>query len=481
MKTIPLHENKKIQEFFDLIGSGSAVYNQATFSFLAVREPDNSGLALMQGHVVLSTGIGAPPLIEVKTPSICACSMRLADLDVDARQLLDRLFHFGIATPLGNLKYGAVPERSDMTLSAYVERFPPEPSAKQAHPLTLRVSFDGFRFTNQQAEFLNDLRAADTPYDSVVELAAELGLRSLRWDMCSLDVSALPLVAVDSSRTIIGGRVTLALLAAHGIDRDSAKLGYRVLAADGKIVTRKSMAGQELTWHAFETGLVGEVSVAVPTGAIVQCFASYEGKSLHQDWIVDPAVVANTRRVAHETFDDGLSGVKKYLFDPKQLKQNAKQFEWGVANLFYMLGFAVNPMVGPLTEDGPDVLATTPSGDFLVIECTTGSIDKDGKMSKLLSRTSDLAERLQDAGHSDRKCLPIMVTSLPREAVTDLSQAAEKGVLVLTVESLERLVDDTVATRNANDLFHEYWLATRPPEISLSGDMGALATGQWDY
>jgi len=457
-------EQQRVDEFLAISAAEEDVYGHANFSFIAVASPD--GLELAQGHVILPVGSNVPPVLEVVTPSIYGCSVRLSDLGVDCRGLIDALARDGIDTPVGRLRF-AHREEMQHALSTYIERFPADFYSSVLHQVRLSVSIGSHLFTNRQAEFQNDLRAGVKPYDSAVELANELGLRPLRWDACSLDFSANTLVGVDLQRRIQDGVANLAMLAAHGIDLAHARLGYRVQTAAGNVIERRAVEADELSWSGDGDVRVGEIAVAVPEGAVIQCFASYRGQWTHQGWIANPDTSINPRRVAHEVFDANLSGLRKYLFDPKLLKQNARHLESGVANLLFLHGFSVNPLAGQYMTDAVDLLAVAPNGNIAVVECTTGAIDNDGKLSKLLARTSLLAESLRQAGHAYLKCLPVVVTTLPRDAVTDLAMAAEKGVVVFTVEDLQQAVDATPIPRDASKLFDTQWATVHPTQDSL--------------
>jgi hypothetical protein len=308
------------------------------------------------------------------------------------------------------------------------------------------------------------------PYDSIGELAVELGLRSVRWDTCTVDFSANNVVAADLQREIVGGTAKLALLAAHGIDLKAARLGYRVLSS-GRVIARRSVGSDELAWRDTEPYRVGELDVQVPDGALVQCFASYDGQWLHQGWVVQPGSYANVRRVAHEALDANFENTRKYLFDEKIHKQDARYLESGVANLLFMLGFSVDPLFGKLMTDNPDLLASTPSGNILVVECTTGAIDNDGKLTKLLSRTRLLVEKLRQAGHAHVRCLPVIVTSIPRSSITDLQSATDAGIVVASFEDLEAALTKTMVPQNADVLFDERWQSVHPIQDSIFPDM----------
>lgn len=452
-------------EFFKLIAGTEKSYTSATFSFLAVRD-QSGGLTLYQGHVELSASPPVGNLIEVNTPSICGFSIRLSELGLDCKMLDFKLRSGGLDTPFGRLVWGETRGQENSTLYAHFQRFPLDFDQRQAHPLVLSISGAQHLFVNRYAEFQNDLRATSRPYDSISDLAAELNLRPLRLDRCVLDISAEPIVSIDLSRSVEDSEAVLALHAAPNIDVIPARLGFRIQGADGKIVERGSVEGENLKWTTLDFLQIGEFRLEVPKGAAVQCFASYNGQWLHQGWITDPRASINVRRVIHEAFDEGLSLTMKCFSDRKTKESNARVVETGVANLLYMLGFAVDPFSANHMSDAPDLLASTPTGDVLVVECTTGAIDADGKLSKLLSRTDLVSERLRNAGHNRIRCLPVMVTTLKLENETNVQNAAEKEVVVLSIEQLESLAETAKSKPDADRLFEQFRQRVRREEVS---------------
>jgi Holliday junction resolvase len=116
-----------------------------------------------------------------------------------------------------------------------------------------------------------------------------------------------------------------------------------------------------------------------------------------------------------------------------------------------MLGFSA-AAIGR-TQNTPDILAVTPRGRYLVIECTTGGLAST--VSVLLARTGLVRQRLQSSGHS-AEVLPVLVTSKHREDVkADIPAAEQNGVVVVTREDLLTLVDRTFVLRSADVLFDE--------------------------
>ena len=459
------YEQKKVDEFIALAATGDGAYKHANLGFIAI--DGTGGIELVQGHVILPVGSFVPRKVEVTTPSILGCSVPLSELGVDYRGLVDAVLADGIDTPVGRLRF-AQRDGLHSAFSAHLARFPADFNTSLLHPLHLSISSGSHLFADRRAEFQNDLRAHSEPYDSVEELANELGLRPLRWDASILDISAHTLVAVDLGRRVQGGIANLAIVVARGVDRVHARLGYRVLSATGAVLERRALESRDLSWGDHEDAHIGEIAVTVPEGAVIQCFASYRGQWAHQGWVGNPDMAVNPRRAAHETFDANMDALRKYLFDPKQLKQDARQLETGVANLLFMHGFSVNPLAGQLMADAVDLLAVTPKGNFVVVECTTGAIDNSGKLSKLLARTATLRDRLRQAGHAHLRCLPVVVTTLPKVAVTDLALATGQGIVVLTLEGLQKAVEETLLPRDADRLFDEHWALMNPAQDLLS-------------
>src|SRR5947209_18930713 len=98
-----------------------------------------------------------------------------------------------------------------------------------------------------------------------------------------------------------------------------------------------------------------------------------------------------------------------------------------------MLGFGVAQIGTPSrTSDAPDIIATTPNGNFLVVECTTGLLRGDDKLGKLYDRTQRIRDRLL----SPTIVLPVIVTSKPLSHVEpDVERAVQLGIAVLAREA----------------------------------------------
>jgi hypothetical protein len=187
----------------------------------------------------------------------------------------------------------------------------------------------------------------------------------------------------------------------------------------------------------------------------VHCYAMYQNVAQTHWFISDPTTSQNPRRVIFDSFDTGLAILKGFLGRSHTRGQDARDLEVGIAWLFWMLGF--NPVqLGSTarTQDFADLIVMTPRGHAAIVECTTGLLRADNKLPKLLARHSAVRARLDQSNNRHIKLLPIMISTLTKaELQADLEQAEKLGVGVLTREDLDQLVDRTVITNNADELF----------------------------
>jgi hypothetical protein len=122
-----------------------------------------------------------------------------------------------------------------------------------------------------------------------------------------------------------------------------------------------------------------------------------------------------------------------------------------------MLGF--NPIhLGalPRMSDAADLLVTTPQGHFAVVECTTGVLKADHKLTHLINRTAAVRAQLAHSNYPQVKVLPVILTTKSRDEIqADLAQARELGVVVIAQDDLPELVTRTLLVPNPDSLFAE--------------------------
>lgn len=120
--------------------------------------------------------------------------------------------------------------------------------------------------------------------------------------------------------------------------------------------------------------------------------------------------------------------------------------------------FCCSPIIGGIdrTQDAVDLIATTPKGDFAVIECTTGLLKSDNRLPLLTARAARVRLGIDVSNNKHLRVLPVIVTCPTRaEIVADIEQAEKLGVLVISRENLEQAVTRTLVFPNADQLYEE--------------------------
>lgn len=300
-----------------------------------------------------------------------------------------------------------------------------------------------------------DLKAADQPFDSLDELFTHLGFPTSQQagDSAALEIiGTSPALIADDSK-ITAGSAQIKCKSAEAADIKKIKFGYKIFHAN--FVERASITGDVFEWITDSASKVGSAIVPTKDAPWLQGFLSYDGISLHQWWIDDPEKRPNQRHALHEILDKELGFVKKFLLTPEG-KQN-RSFEHGMALLLSILGFSVSHYVKLSNmEDGPDIIAITPTGNVGVIECTTGLLSAKDKLVKLVHRTTLIKDTLTKTGHGQIMVQPIIVTAYSKKQVeAELERAGESGVAVVCQENIAELLKRVTLPPNSDALFQE--------------------------
>jgi hypothetical protein len=121
-----------------------------------------------------------------------------------------------------------------------------------------------------------------------------------------------------------------------------------------------------------------------------------------------------------------------------------------------MLGFSVAHLNTRRTRDAADLLVTTPMGHFAIVECTTGLLKAENKLSLLYDRAEATRRGLNASNSAHLRLMPMMITSKTRAEITpDLETAEKLGILVMTRESLETAINRTLVQPNADQMYDE--------------------------
>lgn len=453
------YDKERVKSFFSTIEPWKEAYTNVGLSFFAVRRGEE--ILLLQARLFMNVTQSAIPPIRVETKSIIAGHMSLSELGLDVRQFVDAIANDGaINTSFGKAIFPK-PENGDF--SAYFDAFHQEGIANGNRLPVLIISGDSKHTYMDAWKFDWELKALAKPFDSVDELLVLLVLGGKRSDSALIEIVAYTVAFMDQSSSVSGGDAKPCIKIAKSLDKNKCRIGYRAFL-HGNVVSRGSIEGSDLVWGEHGDFVSGEGWVGVQGGAVLHCVASYNGYALHQGWIADPAHSQNARRVSLEASDEKLAIMRDYLFEEQNPRKKARDFECGVAWLMWMLGFNVTQAGGTeRSSDAPDILATSPQGNHLVVECTTGILNAQNKLANLVDRTEAVKKRLAASGNGHLKLLPVIVTAKTREEVKgELEQAKHSSVVVATKEDLQSMLQETIATPNAEAIFLRGWESVQP-------------------
>ena len=458
------NENK-VDQFFASIKSWEAGYRNSYFSYIALKKNDQ--FHLVQAVLSLNTG-GPVASSHFESENIRAGRYSLDDLKVDARGLVDQLLvTSGISTPQGFFYFEA-PSSHELSFLDF-------------HPLGLQQQnrINVLKITGaNQTQFLRqplfdwELKAASPPFDGIQELMFEYNLGVFHGDFCTVEVIAFQVAIVEFASEVKGTKAWPAMRIANGLPVDRASLGYRVFS-QGRVVSRSRIDASEMKWTAEEDFQRGVAEVEVPQGAVLHCVAIYDGVAQQFGWLSDPTTVQNSRRTVYEAFDANLNTLKEIVNTTQGRGLEARDLESAVAWLLWMLGFSVAHLGGTRrTQDAVDLVAVSPNGKFLVIECTTGLLKSENKLPLLHDRAQAVRRALERSNSRHLDLLPVIVASKTRDEVRpDIEQAEKLGILVVTREDLEKGISRTIVILNADELYAQARESVRTAQARYEAEM----------
>lgn len=300
-----------------------------------------------------------------------------------------------------------------------------------------------------------ELKASDIPFYNLDDLFLHCGLPALSQmgDSTVLEIVARSPGWIGNRSTIKSSEAIIECRFASALDIGKIKVGYKVFRKDFGDVDRASVGGEALEWQQENDIKIGIYRISVGDAPMLQAFLSYAGVSLHQWWIRDPQKHLNPRCAIHQVFDEDMKLLKMMLLKPESDKSDT--FEGAVSTLCNLLGFSVVSYGRmPKLQEGPDIIAVTPAGKIVVIECTLGLPNRKDKLAKLVQRTTLVKEKLIAAGYGHLKIQAAIVTSLSRnEVAADLEEASKHNITVICKEDIERLLYRVDLFPNPENLF----------------------------
>lgn len=445
---IPAHDQTRIDEFFSDLAPLEEGHVEPTCSYLAIRRGDD--WILVQGRIFLNTAIERIPFGHFSSDNVRAGHFKLSDVSLTLKAALQQLLTGKLAIPGVELVF---PVQENSSYGIYHQPFHAEGLQNQNRLNVLGVTGAQIWGFMRQPHLDWELKATPTPFDSISELTAEYQCGLPRNDNIGVELIAFHIAAVDgATSTLSGEEAHINIFLAGSAKPEKLRMGYRVLQ-QGKVIRRDSVSGNDFTWSTKGTDRFGSLCLAVPAASLIQCLVSYAGVAQSQWWIADPTTSPNPFRAVYETFDKQLSILKDAL--QKEVRGRARDLEASVGWLLWMLGFSVAHLGANVRmSEAPDLIVTSPAGNFVIVECTTGTLKGDGKLSKLHERALIVRQALQASNNSHLRVLPVIVTTKTSEEIApDLEQAERWGIHVITRENFDGVFNATLIRPQAEELY----------------------------
>jgi hypothetical protein len=434
-----------LTQFLEYHAQWKAAYRHCYFTYIAAKR--DSQWRLVQGQLILRTSVYAAPPKRIETAHVAAGMLTFAGGYDEAVQTLRQLLGGRCAIDGFDMAFsleGAGPR---------VQLLHPAGLAEGRH-LTSFTAYGQNRsavFDRLQAD--TELKAASPPFDGLTDVVTDVGLALSGGDLCTLEAVALNCAEVDVTSAVHESTAHLGVLLPADLREELVTVGAKVFS-ERKCVSREGWKGSELTWTTSGPVKKGSKTLEVPRGSAVQSFVSYAGVFQQQWWFTDPTVAQNARLPTVGAFDPELRCLKEFLLDLDQARRNPN-FEAGVTILLHLLGFSAVHLGGiRRLSDAPDVLVATPTRHTAVVECTTGFPDE--KYTMLLGRAQAIRARLDQAGLSSLRILPVVVTCKPRaEIQSALQEAARLRIAVVCREDLQSALDRVAFVADPESMYNQ--------------------------
>ena len=443
-------DRSNLDKFLKAIEPNLAAYNHASFGHLALRKGEV--FELTEGCLLLH--VSSKPVSSgfFQSENVRAGICPLSDLKLSPEEVIESLLAGSLRTPMGELIF---PPKQGQPHSIHFSPLHQDGILRQCRQMQLNIT--GNERQHVDPTIIDwELKASPTPFDGIQDLCNEYSIGPISGDFLNVKVIAFRVAEVMADSSVEGSKANVGINLAEGLDRHKASIGYRVIEKN-EVMKRGSLPGSELTWANMDHLQQGRSEIEVPAGAVVHCMASYYGIAQHYYWILDQKTAPNPFRSVHQAFDNNLEVLQELIVESQVKGAKARDLEIAVAWLLWILGFSTTHIGGtPRTSDAPDLIASTPLGNFLVIECTTGILKEDNKLAHLIERSEKVRQSLAASGNAHLRVLPLLATTKTRDEVkTDLEQAHKLGVLVATKEDFQEVINRTITFPDPNRLYAE--------------------------
>lgn len=336
-----------------------------------------------------------------------------------------------------------------------------EPESNEQWQRTLHVRTDRPKNTSLDSKtisLINDqLRQNDIPFDGLPDL-----LNWLQFDpsavsspSSSIELTVFPPAAIAFSENGVSkGLLDVDFHLHPNLATKLVTVGVHQFP--GPIGRTRIRATEHITWQKPDRNVrLGNLKLQVPDADRALVMLSVGRKTAQRQRFGDQSKAVNKRLLAAQFFDKGLSGLRQTLLSAQP--SESRKFEQAVSLLLFILGFN---SANPLQSDAPDVLAVTPFGRMIVIECTLKISDFNNKLGKLFERQRALSEALKNGNH-DAQVHSFLVCGNSREQIISEEKLLnEHRVGLICREQLEQALSNIHHPPTPDKMLNDYLSAT---------------------
>lgn len=280
------------------------------------------------------------------------------------------------------------------------------------------------------------LRIADTPFDGVSDLATWLDLPnpSTQEFAPSVDLRVRPPIDCFVQDTFLRNDCLSITVGRHPT-LDISGIRVAVRSVPGRRLSSRLQIANSLQWGSSSAAIdIGKAVVKLEDAEAALVILSFAGKTIRRQWFSDPVRARNSRTFASRHFDCELRQVRRALLEGT----DSAKFELAVSSLLFMLGFA--PAL-QLETDAPDIIATTPGGQMILIECTLRTADFAMKVGKLVDRRNGLQGQFDSEKHFARIHAVLVCRVRREQLVYDANNFNKLGIRLVTLNELETALE----------------------------------------
>jgi hypothetical protein len=289
---------------------------------------------------------------------------------------------------------------------------------------------------SQQTRIDKDLLSGSPPYDGIEDLRSSFIECASIWqrqrNQSVLEVVAPFGVTFGKAPSAKGNRILFEIGMAS--NTDPRHVALVLLIKHKKKMDRRRVMLEEVARKSRPSKACIPIQPSKPFD-VITCILTYRSNETDRFELMSmDGPGDNARWLTFVHFAGGTKALSEF-------PTSGKPFEAHLEVLFHLLGFGTAHYGGrewPSRIPSPDVIAFPPKGNWLlVIECTEREPDLNSKLSKLSTRTRELAKSMP--GYHP---YPVLVTALDRSVVskTDQEKAANEGVAIIAGDELSILV-----------------------------------------